>query len=209
LKKSYDGASEEENNKPLTEWKSKWIKKDDNNRPVYKDIKDVEKMSAFADIYEKYREIMHQEGFYDFDDMILDCLNVLEKNPGLRYEIQEQYQYVLVDEFQDTNDAQMRLLKLITDAPVNENKPNIMAVGDDDQAVYKFQGAELSNILNFKNLFDDVEVVTMTDNYRSTQEILDIASHIIKKGQERLEKILPDIKKILKASNEKIKKVKS
>ena len=205
LKKAVDGSKETENNKILTEWKSKWMKKDDNGQNVFRDLKNTEKLSALADIYSKYRETMHTEGYYDFDDMILDCLHVLEKNPSLRYEIQEQYQYVLVDEFQDTNDAQMRLLRLISDAPVHEGKPNIMAVGDDDQAVYKFQGAELSNILNFKNIFNDVEIVTMTDNYRSTQDILDIASHIIKKGEERLEKILPNIKKILKASNEKIK----
>ncbi len=206
LKKTLDASAETENSKLLTEWKSKWMKKDDEGKSVFRDLKNTEKLSALAGIYASYRKIMQDEGYYDFDDMILDCLHVLLKNPSLRYEIQEQYQYVLVDEFQDTNDAQMRLIKLICDAPVHEGRPNIMAVGDDDQAVYKFQGAELSNILNFKNMFNDVEIITMTKNYRSTQEILDIASHIIKKGQERLEKILPYIEKVLKASNEKIKK---
>ncbi|MFA6797512.1 MAG: ATP-dependent helicase, partial [Candidatus Paceibacterota bacterium] len=206
LKKSYDEALEKEKTSPITAWKTKWIKKDDDGKNLFKDFVNIEKLYAVSDIYTKYRQVMHEKSYYDFDDMILDCLNTLEKNPSLKYEIQEQYQYILVDEFQDTNEAQMRLLKIITNAEVNEGKPNIMAVGDDDQAVYKFQGAELSNILNFKNTFKDVEIVTMTDNYRSTQDILDIASHIIKKGEERLEKLLPEIEKNLISSNPKILK---
>ena len=198
-------AEESEKTAPLSAWKEKWLKKDDENRAIFKDTVNLEKLFSLADIYEKYRATMHEQGYYDFDDMILDTLGALEKNPSLRYEIQEQYQYILVDEFQDTNEAQMRLIQLITDAPVHEGRPNIMAVGDDDQAVYKFQGAELSNILNFKKLFRDVQVVAMTQNYRSTQDILDVASHIIKKGEERLEKLLPEIEKNLVASNPKLK----
>jgi DNA helicase-2/ATP-dependent DNA helicase PcrA len=198
-------AEESEKTAPLSSWKEKWLKKDDENRSIFKDTVNLEKLFSLADIYEKYRATMHEKGYYDFDDMILDTLGALEKNPALRYEIQEQYQYILVDEFQDTNEAQMRLIQLITDAPVHEGRPNIMAVGDDDQAVYKFQGAELSNILNFKKLFRDVQVVAMTQNYRSTQDILDVASHIIKKGEERLEKLLPEIEKNLVASNPKLK----
>jgi DNA helicase-2/ATP-dependent DNA helicase PcrA len=206
LKKAYDEAIETEKTSPITAWKTKWIKKDDDGKNIFKDYINIEKLYAVSDIYTQYRKIMHEKSYYDFDDMILDCLNILEKRPSLKYEIQEQYQYILVDEFQDTNEAQMRLLKIITSAEVNEGRPNIMAVGDDDQAVYKFQGAELSNILNFKNNFKDVEIVTMTENYRSTQDILDIASHIIKKGEERLEKILPEIEKKLVSSNPKISK---
>ena len=205
LKQAVDEAVEAGKMTPLSAWKAKWLRKDDLGRSVLKDSVNLEKMLHLADIYGEYRGIMHAKGYYDFDDMILDVITALKNNQGLRYEIQEQYQYVLVDEFQDTNDAQMRLLRYITDAPVNEGRPNIMAVGDDDQAVYKFQGAELSNILNFKKLFKDVEIVTMTDNYRSTQDILDVASHIIKKGEQRLEKLLPEIKKDLVASNPKLK----
>lgn len=205
LKRALDECIEGGKMTPLSAWKQKWLRKNDDGRSVLKDSLNLEKMKALADIYAKYREVMHTRGFYDFDDMILDTLTALKNNPGLRYEIQEQYQYVLVDEFQDTNDAQMRLLHYITDAEVNEGRPNIMAVGDDDQAVYKFQGAEVSNILNFKKMFKEVEVVTMTDNYRSTQDILDIASHIIRKGEERLEKIFPEIEKNLVASNAKLK----
>jgi len=206
LKIATNKALEENKTTPLSEWKEKFLKKDEDNNSVLKDTAYTEKLLAFAEIYADYRKAMHEQGYYDFDDMILDCKNTLENNPSLRYEIQEQYQYVLVDEFQDTNGAQMELLRLITDAEVHEGKPNIMVVGDDDQAVYKFQGAELSNILNFKKIYKDVKQVTMTQNYRSTQDILDIAREMIIKGEERLENMYPEIEKTLTASNPNIKK---
>lgn len=194
-------ARESDETKPLSSWKEKMMKRDDDANRVYKDTLNEDKMFALADIYEKYSTAMHERGLYDFDDMILDTISAIEKHPRLRYELQEQYQYTLVDEFQDTNDAQMRLLRLIADAPVNEGRPNLMVVGDDDQAVYKFQGAELSNILDFKRAYVDVSMVTMTANYRSTQNILDVASHIIRKGENRLENLLPEMEKTLVASH--------
>lgn len=199
-------AKELDETKPLSGWKEKMMKRDDEGNRVYKDALNIDKMNALADIYEKYSAAMHQRGLYDFDDMILDTIAAIEKHPRLRYELQEQYQYMLVDEFQDTNDAQMRLLRLIADAPVNEGRPNLMVVGDDDQAVYKFQGAELSNILDFKRVYTDVSLVTMTANYRSTQDILDVASHIIRKGENRLENLLPEMEKTLVASHPDIEK---
>ncbi len=192
-------------NEPLSKWKSKYLKPDDTGKKVFRDELNASKMLEVAEMYRKYREEMHRRGFYDFDDMILDVIEALEKNPRLRYELQEQYQYMLVDEFQDTNNAQMRILKLLADAPVNEGKPNIMVVGDDDQAVYKFQGAVLSNILNFRTMFNEVETVIMTNNYRSTQDILDIATHIIRKGEGRLESLIPEMDKTLIASNPSLK----
>jgi DNA helicase II / ATP-dependent DNA helicase PcrA len=206
LKKATEKAEEISKTSPLTAWKDDFLKKDDEDNYVLKDTVYYEKLLAFADIYKDYRKSMLEKGYYDFDDMILDCKSALRQNPSLRYQIQEQYQYILVDEFQDTNGAQMELLELITDAPVNEGKPNIMVVGDDDQAVYKFQGAELSNILNFRKIFKEVKVVTMTKNYRSTQDILDIAREMIIKGEERLEKLYPEIEKNLISSNPNIKK---
>ncbi|HEY1037326.1 MAG TPA: ATP-dependent DNA helicase, partial [Candidatus Paceibacterota bacterium] len=158
-----------------------------------------------SSIYRQYRETMHARSMFDFDDMILDFIAAIEAHPRLRHDLQEQFQYVLVDEFQDTNNAQMRVIRLIADAPVFEGKPNIMVVGDDDQAVYKFQGAELSNILNFRTSFTDVAVVNMTSNYRSTQDILDIATHVIRKGEHRLENLIPQLEKTLVASNPEIK----
>ena len=199
-------AREADETKPLSAWKEKMMKRDDESNRVFKDALNMEKMTSLADIYERYAKAMHERGLYDFDDMILDTISAIEKHPRLRYELQEQYQYVLVDEFQDTNDAQMRILRLIADAPVNEGRPNLMVVGDDDQAVYKFQGAELSNILDFKRVYTDVSLVTMTANYRSTQDILDVASHIIRKGENRLENLLPEMEKTLIASHPELSK---
>jgi DNA helicase II / ATP-dependent DNA helicase PcrA len=191
-------------NEPLTKWKQKWFKKDDDNKRFFKDLFSVEKLDVVAGLYERYRQDMHDQALFDFDDMILDLVSAIENNPRLKNELQEQYQYILVDEFQDTNNAQMRIIRLIADSPVNEGRPNVMVVGDDDQAVYKFQGAELSNILNFKTMFADVEVVNMTENYRSTQDVLDIATHIIRKGEHRLENLIPQLEKTLISSNPEI-----
>jgi len=199
-------AEESDSTKPLSLWKQKMMKVDDNDNRVFKDELGLDKMTSLALIYERYQARMHTDGLYDFDDMILDAIAAVESNPRLRSEIQEQYQYILVDEFQDTNTAQMRLLHLLTDAPVNEGRPNLMVVGDDDQAIYKFQGAELSNILDFRKTFLDVELVTMTDNYRSTQNILDLSTRIIRRGENRLENLIPELEKTLVASNPEMKK---
>ncbi len=206
LKRALDESEELGKATPLSAWKTKYTKKDEDGKRVHKDSINLEKMHALSDVYEKYREEMFARGFYDFDDMLLETIQAIEKNDRLRYDLQEQFQYILVDEFQDTNDAQVRLLHAITNAEVNEGRPNIMAVGDDDQAIYKFQGAEISNILDFKGAYREPEIVTMTQNYRSTQDILDVARKIIKKGEERLENILPEMEKKLVASNSNIDK---
>ena len=190
----------------ISSWKSKYIKTRDDDTKTLKETLDEEKIDSLADVYELYRKKMTSKAFFDFDDMILDAIEAIERHLRLKFELQEQYQYILIDEFQDTNNAQMRLVNLILNAPVNEGRPNVMVVGDDDQAVYKFQGAELSNILNFQRMFTDVEIVTMTDNYRSTQDILDIATHLIRKGSGRLENLLPEMEKSLKSLNKELGK---
>ncbi len=192
-------AIQKDETEPLSKWKAKWIVKDEDGKKVFKDTLNQARMRSFASIYAAYQEEMHRLGYFDFDDMILDVIQALSKNPRLRYELQEQYQYLLVDEFQDTNDAQMRILSLLTSAPEHGGRPNIMVVGDDDQAIYKFQGAELSNILDFRHRYIDVGLVSMTDNYRSTQGILDLAMKIMRKGEKRLENLIPDLSKQLKS----------
>ena len=206
LLEAIDTAEKTEKNEAISKWKSKWFKSNDDGQKVFRDALNLDKMRSVASIYKQYRDVMHARCLFDFDDMILDLIEAIQKHPRLKYDLQEQYQYVLVDEFQDTNNAQMKILSLILDAPVNEGRPNIMVVGDDDQAVYKFQGAELSNILNFKDSYKDVEVVNMTANYRSTQEILDTATKIIRKGESRLENILPAFEKTLISSNKELAK---
>ncbi|MCK5590929.1 MAG: UvrD-helicase domain-containing protein, partial [Candidatus Pacebacteria bacterium] len=155
LKRALEEAERQEKATALSRWKTKNTKKDDDGKRVHRDHINLEKMYALAFVYEKYKAEMYARGYYDFDDMLLEAIQAIQKNNRLRYDLQEQFQYVLVDEFQDTNDAQVRLLRLITDAEVHEGRPNVMAVGDDDQAVYKFQGAEISNILDFKGAYRD------------------------------------------------------
>ncbi|HAO64711.1 TPA: hypothetical protein DCQ44_01885 [Candidatus Taylorbacteria bacterium] len=188
----------------FSEWKAKHLEKNGEGKSELKETSRLKKMKSLAEVYHQYKQRLFDRGYYDFDDMILDVIGAAEKNDVLRAQLQEQFQYVLVDEFQDTNDAQVRLLRSIVDAPINEGRPNFMVVGDDDQAIYKFQGAEISNILNFQKSYTDSELVTMTSNYRSTQSILDVAQHVIRKGEKRLEKLIPKMVKTLKAENKKI-----
>ena len=190
----------------FSDWKAKRLEKNTEGKSVLKETERLEKMKGLAEVYKLYKQRLFDRGYYDFDDMILDVIGAVEKNDVLRAELQEQFQYVLVDEFQDTNDAQMRLLRSVVDSPINEGRPNLMVVGDDDQAIYKFQGAEISNILNFQRAYKDPVLVTMTSNYRSTQDILNVAQHVIRKGENRLEKLIPEMEKTLKAENKRIAK---
>jgi DNA helicase-2/ATP-dependent DNA helicase PcrA len=112
----------------------------------------------------------------------------------------------MVDEFQDTNLAQLSLIKALSSSPVHEGRANVCVVGDDDQAVYKFQGAEMSNISRFKELYTDVETIVLRENYRSTQEVLDVARALVTQGKNRLENIDLSIRKDLVAKNSKVKK---
>ena len=192
-----------ESTKKITAWKNDWTKRKDGDR-VLKDKFYVEKHQSLARIYERYEKEMYKRGLYDFSDMILDVIKVLEENKSLRYDLQEKYLYIMVDEFQDTSGVQMRLVKNLTkDEP--HGKPNICIVGDDDQAIYRFQGAEISNILNFKDLYEDVEVITLKKNYRSGQDILDSAKEVIVKGEERLESKLDEVNKDLVSTRQDLK----
>lgn len=198
-------AKESDSTTPITEWKKEWTAKGDDKLTHLVDVLRESRMNELASAYKEYMTRMRSEGYYDFNDMILDAIAMLENNTGIRLDLQERYQYLLVDEFQDTNDAQMRLIRLLTDHETHEGRPNIMVVGDDDQAIYKFQGAEISNILQFRTAFRDVALVALKQNYRSTADILAAAGHIIKKGVNRLENILPDIQKDLHAANKQLK----
>jgi DNA helicase-2/ATP-dependent DNA helicase PcrA len=138
---------------------------------------------------------MRERGFYDFDDMLLDVLQAIRTHATLRHDLAERYRYVLVDEFQDTNEAQMQLLDMLTPG----DAPNVMAVGDDDQAIYKFQGADISNILAFHRRYAHPRIITLVKNYRSRQQILDLARHVIQKGSDRLENRIEGLRKDLVA----------
>ena len=187
--------------KDFSDWKSKNTEKNSKSENIFKDTRRSDTLREINGVYKKYQAELYKQGYQDFDDMILDVLTVLKKNESLRLKIQEQYQYVLVDEFQDTNDAQMQIIYSLTHNDFNENKPNIMAVGDDDQAIYKFQGAELSNILEFTKMYNEVKVISLTQNYRSNSEIVDASLSMIRNSEFRLEKLLVGFVKELKSDH--------
>ncbi|MFA6006330.1 MAG: ATP-dependent DNA helicase [Candidatus Paceibacterota bacterium] len=130
------------------------------------------KNRELALLYKKYEEALADSLFYDYEDMILALVTALETNKNLKLILQEEYQYLLADEYQDGNGAQNRVLDLLADF---HDSPNIFIVGDEKQAIYRFQGASHENFTNFKKQYPDAKIITLTENYRSTQNILDIA----------------------------------
>jgi DNA helicase-2/ATP-dependent DNA helicase PcrA len=185
--------------KPITAWRNTWMKKNEAGEYVLKARERQAKLRAVSYVYYLYLSRMEAAELYDFDDMILNVVHTMETHHDLLFNLQEKYQYIMVDEFQDTNMAQMRILFDLTDNPVNNGRPDIMVVGDDDQAIYSFQGADVSNILNFRDMYGEVRTITLTDNYRSAAPILSAAREVIVQGQERLETVVEDIDKSLTA----------
>jgi len=136
-----------------------------------------------AQVYAKYQELLKQEGKIDFEDQILIVVDLFKKRPSILQEYQEKYRYILVDEFQDTNYIQFELLKQLA-----EKHKNITVVGDDDQSIFRFRGASLSNILNFRDVYPDYKKIVLNKNYRSTQPILDASYQLIEHNNpDRLE----------------------
>ncbi|HJQ08680.1 MAG TPA: ATP-dependent DNA helicase [Candidatus Saccharimonadales bacterium] len=190
----------------LTAWKNTWLAKDMDGQFIIDGTKANQKLLAAADIYEKYLAELKARNLFDYDDMILRAVQALETHSDLRYTLQEQYLYILLDEFQDTNGAQLRLAELLTDNPVNEGRPNVLAVGDDDQAIYAFQGANYSHMLKFKDMYKNVLAVPLTQNYRSHTEVLQTARGIAEQIEERLHHHFPSIEKTLTAENTSLPK---
>lgn len=127
-------------------------------------------------VYRQYETLLRDGRLYDYDDMILESVRALESNEDMRLQVQELYQYVHADEHQDVNGAQNRILELITSY---HEHPNIFVVGDEKQAIFRFQGASLKNFLYFENVFGAATTIALTDNYRSGQSILDAAHSLI------------------------------
>ncbi len=129
----------------------------------------IRRMGELADFWEVYEEKMKEGGFFDFDDQLMWVIEEVKKNENLRLDLAERFQWILVDEYQDTNSVQNELLWALSDF---QEDPNIFAVGDDDQAIYRFQGASVENIFEFKKHFPNHQQITLTENYRSAQNIL-------------------------------------
>ncbi len=144
--------------------------------------KQLKKNEELATVYAAYESALRESRTYDYNDMIVQVIQALEANEDLLRTLQEQYQYLLVDEHQDTNNAQNRILELLSSFHPD---PNLFVVGDEKQAIYRFQGASLENFLYFKNLYPSARLVVLEENYRSTQSILDSA-HGVLAGEKKL-----------------------
>ncbi|MCH5682962.1 ATP-dependent helicase [Niabella sp. W65] len=162
----------------------------------------MDKLRAAIGEFENYQEIMRVNKRYDFDDMINWVIKAFEENENLLLDYQEKYQYILVDEFQDTSGTQNRIVQLL----INYwERPNVFVVGDDDQSIYRFQGANVQNMLDFARQYEnDIKKIVLTNNYRSIQPILDISKTLINRNEERLIKQIPGLTKELLAANTSI-----
>ena len=138
-------------------------------------------------LFNAYNAELQRLNAVDFGDIILRVLKLFSEYPDILLQYQNRFKYILVDEFQDTNNAQMELLKMLTQG---REKPNICCVGDDDQSIYSWRGAEIKHILNFEKTFPGAKIIRLETNYRSTANILGAANSLIRRNQERLGKDL-------------------
>ncbi|HEX6914209.1 MAG TPA: ATP-dependent DNA helicase [Chitinophagaceae bacterium] len=162
----------------------------------------MEKLKAAVCEFGNFQELMRKRNRYDFDDMINWVIRAFTMDESLLRRYQEQFLYILVDEYQDTSGTQNRLVELL----INYwDKPNVFVVGDDDQSIYRFQGANVENMVHFANRYQQyLMTVVLTSNYRSTQPILDVAKTLIEKNNERLVRQMGGLSKELFSANHRI-----
>lgn len=141
---------------------------------------------VYARVFEEYLDLMHKNNAIDFDDMLLLTVRILKENESAKKILCNKFKYILVDEYQDTNLVQFEIIKYLTSGTTNK----LTVVGDDDQSIYKFRGADIRNILEFENTFNNAKVIKLTQNYRSTNNILNVANSIIKNNHDRKQKEL-------------------
>ena len=139
----------------------------------------------YAKLYKAYDENLYRNNALDFDDLILKTVELFEKEQTVLDYYQERFKYIMIDEYQDTNPVQFRLIELLS-----QKYGNICVVGDDDQSIYKFRGATIENILGFENVFEGTNVIKLEQNYRSIENILDVANSVIQNNYHRKDKKL-------------------
>lgn len=164
----------------------------------------MEKLESAVLEFEKYQKLMQDRMRYDFDDMINWVITAFEENKSLLAKYQEQFQYILVDEYQDTSGTQNKIVELLINYWDN---PNVFVVGDDDQSIFRFQGANVENMLSFKTRFPGIKTIMLSRNYRSTQPILDISKTLIDKNNERLINHINGLSKHLTADKSDLKNI--
>ncbi|NNV57498.1 ATP-dependent helicase [Limnovirga soli] len=169
---------------------------------VDEETEKMEKLRAAVNEFDRFQQLMRRKNRYDFDDMINWVITAFAQNPHLLTRYQEQFLYVLVDEYQDTSGTQNQLVQQLISY---WDKPNVFVVGDDDQSIYRFQGANVENMLAFANRFQQhLLTVVLTSNYRSTQPILDVSKILIDNNEERLVRQIEGLSKELEAANTSI-----
>ena len=166
--------SEKPSVKNINSFIKKYFSKDNNGIYKFSELASNQRLLELAELYEKYQNYLQEHGYFDFNDMIEMPIKYLEDDIDFRRKIAQNYLYIMVDEYQDTNPSQTRLLELIAD---EQESPSVMAVGDDDQSIFEFQGAKASSLIYFKNHFN-AKVIVLTENYRSTSEILHFSRKI-------------------------------
>lgn len=178
----------------IGKWKSDFEKRDDliNTKGKYKgkmkgfaldEIKHIEKNTEFAHVFELYQQKMREKKLYDFNDMIIEVVRAFKRSEEFLSQIRETYQYILVDEHQDTNNAQNTIIEYICSI---DDFPNLFVVGDEKQSIFRFQGASLENFLYFKKTFPRATLIHLEENYRSTQKILDTAHAVIQNNSQSI-----------------------
>ena len=177
----------------------------DLNKDKMEDEKErMERLRAAVGEFDRFQQLMRKKNLYDFDDMINWVIKAFEENKNLLSGYQERFQYILVDEYQDTSGTQNKLVELLISY---WDKPNVFVVGDDDQSIYRFQGANVENMMDFERKYkNDLLTVVLTNNYRSTQPILDISKTLINRNEKRLVKKIEGLSKELLSSNKLINK---
>jgi DNA helicase-2/ATP-dependent DNA helicase PcrA len=145
----------------------------------------VDHTDDLLDLAAAYREYKRERSLLDYDDLLVELQRLLAEHPGVRSQLSQRYRYVMVDEYQDTNQIQASIVRLLAG-----EHDNVMAVGDDAQSIYAFRGADFRNIMDFPKLFPGTRVITLEENYRSTQPILDLTNTIIAQARERYTKEL-------------------
>ncbi len=159
----------------------------------------MSKLQAACKEFHKFQHLMRSRNRYDFDDMIAWVIEAFNENENLLRQYQEQYQYILVDEYQDTSGSQNKIVELLINF---WDTPNVFVVGDDDQSIYRFQGANVENMEAFANIYgEDLMKIVLTNNYRSTQPILNVSKSLIDRNTERLVARLPGLSKELVSSH--------
>ncbi|MBR1377081.1 MAG: UvrD-helicase domain-containing protein [Bacilli bacterium] len=151
----------------------------------YERYANTEETRIASEVYNRYQNKLYTSNSFDFDDLLMKPIELLRKNPDVLKAYQERFQYILIDEYQDTNEAQYILSKMLS-----AKHRNICVVGDNDQSIYSFRGSNYKNILNFEKDYKDAKVIMLEENYRSTKNILNVANSVIKNNRERKDKNL-------------------